>query len=853
MKRSLVFAIGTLVTIGLFINARQFASAGSLPKSQCPAYDPATKLEIPDDGNWLCVSWKDADAPADSIITEARLKFKVDHPAPDQVEVHLKRAAGSQVSQVLQKGGTTDLKTNEGQGFELRAFVGEPAQGEWQLWLRDLAPGQTGRLKSFSISVLYAPVEPLPAQIWGSPGRPTSLRIAPGLAESETPDAGEKPLGRETPEATLELTDGWQTIKSETFEWDFPGAGWEVLDDYPNDGKEYKWDDDDYRHHAGGWAAWPARGGTNGINPPPATYPPYMSSWMIYGPFDLSNAKTAEVSFWLWRQIEVNYDYLFFGVSHDRYSTFTGYRWDGTADWQEQRISLDGYLGDASVWIAWKFYSDGTVQYEGPWVDDVLIRKYVAGQVTAQGSFKYYDRLGQPSPAGVTRVYLYDQDPGGTNDQLETIITQSNGSFQFPPQENWDDDDPDPDPNNRRLDLYVVWETDVEDSPGSRRRVTNFDDWSYKWASETRTNVGSGTSDFYNYYPSSWQEALWIFQDLRRAWEYFRGNTSPQTDPGSATARWESGENCFPLYPGISPCSSFFWPYGSLSGIFIAHDDIGSEDTIIHELGHQYMYNVTEHFWYSIATWNDFVQCAIQSHDFFVSKTQLCAWTEGWGDFLPLVVNGSPPNGDPVYTDGTGRSVNLETPTWGDNNPLGDTVEGRVAGGLYDLLDTNNEGYDSASFGFDPIADLVVNSPVEDTFLQFWESWQAGGQNEHHAVRAIYQNTIDYNDAPMMSLPNRTVLQDFGWHHAIDLWEYSWDEESLDAELTWQLLYVSDSRCGVSLDGHWVNIAPQPGWLGGCNVSLRVDDSLEMADDSFQVSIVPVQERLYLPIILKQP
>ncbi|MDD2694447.1 MAG: hypothetical protein PHD58_00805 [Anaerolineales bacterium] len=46
----------------------------------------------------------------------------------------------------------------------------------------------------------------------------------------------------------------------------------------------------------------------------------------------------------------------------------------------------------------------------------------------------------------------------------------------------------------------------------------------------------------------------------------------------------------------------------------------------------------------------------------------------------------------------------------------------------------------------------------------------AGGQNEHHAVRAIYQNTIDYDEPPGMDLPNRTVLQDFGWHHAIDLW-----------------------------------------------------------------------------------
>ena len=44
---------------------------------------------------------------------------------------------------------------------------------------------------------------------------------------------------------------------------------------------------------------------------------------MIYGPFDLSDARVAEVAFWLWRQIEVNYDHVFFGISPDG-GTFSG-------------------------------------------------------------------------------------------------------------------------------------------------------------------------------------------------------------------------------------------------------------------------------------------------------------------------------------------------------------------------------------------------------------------------------------------------------------------------------------------------------------------------------------------------
>jgi hypothetical protein len=108
----------------------------------------------------------------------------------------------------------------------------------------------------------------------------------------------------------------------------------------------------------------------------------------------------------------VNYDRVFFGISPDG-GTFYGWQWDGTANWQAMRFGLDSYLGDASVWVGWLLESDSTVQYEGPWVDDILIRKYVPGQVTVRGSFFYADRSNNPVPARFTKVYLYDQDPGG--------------------------------------------------------------------------------------------------------------------------------------------------------------------------------------------------------------------------------------------------------------------------------------------------------------------------------------------------------------------------------------------------------------------------------------------------------
>jgi hypothetical protein len=95
-----------------------------------------------------------------------------------------------------------------------------------------------------------------------------------------------------------------------------------------------------------------------------------------------------------------------------------------------------------------------------------------------------------------------------------------------------------------------------------------------------------------------------------------------------------------------------------------------------------------------------------------------------------------------------------------------------VAGALYDLVDSTDENFDSATFGFYCITDILTQEPREESFSAFWDSWKISVSNhQHDAVRAIYQNTIDYDTPPRFHplLPNRTVLQGFGWDHAIDL------------------------------------------------------------------------------------
>lgn len=500
-------------------------------------------------------------------------------------------------------------------------------------------------------------------------------------------------------------------------------------------------------------------------------------------------------------------------------------------------MDFNEYVGDNSVGVAWRFYSDGSVTKAGPWVDDITIWKYVPGQVTVYGAFYYYDRSGQMTPARYTRVYLYDADPSGGDDLLGSGTTDENGFWQIGPITNWDTD------ASSALDLYAVFETDVNDSSTTRRRVTNFGGWAYKWQIPTQDNVSSGNVDLGNWVigmGSDWEPAMWVFQDMRRAWKYIHDNTG--TDPGSATARWEKDKTTF------LPCTgSCAWPYTPINGIFIDRDGQQSPDVIIHELGHQYMYNASGSWWWPNV--GDMLECL--SHGIQGQENPLCAWTEGWADFLPLVVNG-----DQCFdwNNTSCSGLDLETPTWGTagwNN--GDEVEGRVAGALYDLFDERPDGLDQIAFGFAPIWTIVRTAPHEQNFAGFWSSWRAQGYNQHRAVQAIYQNTIDYDTPPTIAnLPDRTVLQNFSWNNAIDLWAYSSDPESFDWELDWLITNTSDWRCGVTIDAQdYVDINPLPGWLGSCDVTIRVNDGIKFGYDAFTVRVVPVVGRVFLPLVMR--
>lgn len=177
----------------------------------------------------------------------------------------------------------------------------------------------------------------------------------------------------------------WTTIKTEGFEGVFPGS-WTL---YGNP----TWCDTNYRYYSGYWSGWNACGGSNRVQPG-GQYPNNMNSWMVYGPFDLSDASDAIVTFQHWTRTESNYDFFYYMASTDGWN-FYGNRlsgdwspWWDLSPWNAVTFDLKNVyvLGDLrgknKVWIAFLFTSDGSVTDLGTFIDDIDIKKQKSAPAT---------------------------------------------------------------------------------------------------------------------------------------------------------------------------------------------------------------------------------------------------------------------------------------------------------------------------------------------------------------------------------------------------------------------------------------------------------------------------------------
>ncbi len=190
----------------------------------------------------------------------------------------------------------------------------------------------------------------------------------------------------------IDLSGAASVVFEDGFEGTFPGS-WLVVDQggASGTGSGTRWGRSAHRDAGGGYSAYCAAGGSS-PSPAGGPYKPLQDTWLVYGPFSLAQARAAWVEFDLWLDIEYPYDEIFWGISTDG-SSFDGYAVspgpDGlTPGWAHEMFNLSefgGIVGQSQVWFAIQFVSDDIVEYEGAYVDNVVIRKTATAVPGRQG------------------------------------------------------------------------------------------------------------------------------------------------------------------------------------------------------------------------------------------------------------------------------------------------------------------------------------------------------------------------------------------------------------------------------------------------------------------------------------
>ncbi|OUQ88103.1 hypothetical protein B5G50_10715 [Brevibacillus brevis] len=237
--------------------------------------------------------------------------------------------------------------------------------------------------------------------------------------------------------------------------------------------------------------------------------------------------------------------------------------------------------------------------------------------------------------------------------------------------------------------------------------------YTYTQYTDLTTPVRNGAVEIGSWFVSKGshtEKAFWVLDDIVKT--KFELNGTPNF--GNTPVVW------FPSATNLAY-------YSPGDKIYLGANSPESQSITIHELGHATMYN----------TYGSYppINCPSPHYINKTTNDTGCAWSEGWADFLQAYINNSPR----FYFDST-TYVDLENTSSMDT---GDMVEGRVAGALWDLYDSVNDGSDTHSYTFNNIYYAMRESKLNN-FGEYWDKWKSLGYDVN-AKDSLHQNTIYYN------------------------------------------------------------------------------------------------------------
>jgi|GEM_PF-4885955 len=430
------------------------------------------------------------------------------------------------------------------------------------------------------------------------------------------------------------------------------------------------------------------------------------------------------------------YEYLFFTVSDNKANNKMG--WDNSltldkddsdpmtsSERPDLTIDAEGFvtipaadaeLNEVETKISANQYYTESGQTEG-------IR---GAAVTISGRYRYRNREDTANVGFYHNLMRLVNSTSG--DHLAWTYSDNDGYFTFPSVNN-------PGADGMRVRVYSVrflgsqgygvcnYDTCVDNAAAD---TGTYEQYYYRQTQEFTTpdgnqNIGTYTS---GYSLANNLRAMWIHQDMSLAYQHLVANT---TIRGPFTAEW-------------SDDSTHGNHYHRGANIHFKSDvGDGTNHTVLHELGHNVMYNA--------GTFPAGSDCPSPHYINRVSGPQ-CAWTEGWASIFLTLVNDDPKK---CFPPSTTNCTYFETEPSYDNcgsswdcGTDSDEVEGHVIGAVWDIYDGASDDFDIETFNRDKIYN-ILETDTNNSFVSWWASWISDG-NSDLALNSLFQNDIEYGD-----------------------------------------------------------------------------------------------------------